>query len=247
MPPTTPVATPPNASTSRTDTGTALATAPYQAPGFLDIGPAVRPITRTEISVPSQPIQVKVDTPTDWVAAFVTPITVGLAAAYIAWLNQRNSIRSAETLQRNSVRSAEALQNNSVRSAEALQKLQHRSTIANFRQAWLTDFRTFAAAYLSAATSLNFKNFSNPGFVLTPAADDQLVQMGTARASMRMMLDATKDYTQQLIAIMNEVDDCLYDTDPTKNALTTNHLTRFVDKAQEVRERAWQDIKRDLT
>lgn len=236
MPPSIPIATPPNASASRTDTGTALSTAPYQASVFLDIGPTVHPITRTEISVPSQPIQLTVNTDTDWVAAFVTPVTVGLAAAYIAWLNQRNSIRSAESLQQNSITSA-----------EALHKLQYRSARATFRQTWLVDFRTFAATYVSIAGRLNLKNVESPGHVHTASADDLLIQMATARASMRMMLDSTKTYTVELVKIMDEVTDSLFSNDPAARDLTADHLKRFIDKAQEVQERAWQDIKRELS
>ena len=152
------------------------------APGIIPV-----PIARTEIRIPSQPIKIDLDTPTDWLAAVVTPVVIGLAAAYIAWLNHRNSINSAEVLQ-----------NNSIRSAEALQKIQVRSSIANFRQSWSTDFRTFVAEYVSCATRLDYENYATPGYVHNPDADDLLTRMATARASIRMMLDTDKPYTKRM-------------------------------------------------
>lgn len=194
------------------------------------------PITRTELRIPTQPIKIEVDTPTDWLAAVVTPVVIGLAAAYIAWLNQRNSIHSAQLLQ-----------DNSIRSATALQKIQVRSSIANFRQSWSTDFRTFVAEYVSCATRLDFKNYATPGYVHTPDADDLLTRMATARASIRMMLDTDKPYTKQISDIMDEIGDALFDAHPTQPRSPTPYIAQFVDTAQMVRELAWRDIKRDLS
>lgn len=189
-----------------------------------EISKNANPKITAEISVPSQPFEIKVDSPTDYFSAVLTPLVVAVAAAIIAWLNQRNAIRSTE----------------------ALQKLQLRSATANFRQAWSTDFRTFSADYVSAVTQLFYKKLDDPNFLDSPDANDLHVRKTAARASIRMMLDKSKSYTSEITEIMNEVEDALFDSHPTQPRSPMPHLTDFVNKAQEVRELAWTDIKKDL-
>jgi len=189
-----------------------------------DVSANTNPKFTAEISVPTQPIQIKVDSPTDYFSAVLTPIVVAIAATVIAWLNQRNAIRSTE----------------------ALQKLQLRSSTANFRQAWSTDFRTFSAEYVSAVTQLYYKKIDDPNFLESPAANDLHASKTTARASIRMMLDKSKSYTSEITAIMDDVENALFDAHPTQPRSPMPYLTKFVDKAQEVRELAWTDIKKDL-
>lgn len=183
-----------------------------------------KPITTAEIRVPSQPIQIKVDSPTDYVAAVLTPIVVAISAVLIAWLNQKNAIRSTE----------------------ALQKLQLRSTTANFRQTWSTDFRTFCAEYIGSVTQLYLKKMDDSDFLQSPAANELHTSKTTARASIRMMLDKNKPYTTEILVIMDDVEDALFDAHPTEPKSPLPYLTKFVDRAQQVRELAWNDIKRDL-
>ncbi len=183
-----------------------------------------KPIFSAEIRVPSQPIQIKVDSPTDYIAAVVTPIVVAIAAVLIAWLNQKNAIRSTE----------------------ALQKLQLRSSTANFRQTWSTDFRTFCAEYIGSVHQLYLKKVDDVDFLQSSAANELHTSKTTARASIRMMLDKSKPYTSEILAIMDDVEDALFDAHPTEPRSPLPYLTRFVDKAQEVREVAWNDIKKDL-
>jgi hypothetical protein len=188
------------------------------------VNATANPRVTAEIRVPTQPIQIKVDSPTDYFAAVLTPLVVAVAAAVIAWLNQKNAIRSTE----------------------ALQRLQLRSATANFRQTWSTDFRTFSAEYVSSVTQLFFKKLDDPNFLDSPAANELHALKTTARASIRMMLDTNKPYTSEITAIMDDVDDALFDAHPTQPRSPMPHLTKFVDKAQEVRELAWTDIKKDL-
>lgn len=183
-----------------------------------------KPIVTAEIRVPSQPIEIKIDTPTDYISAVLTPLVVAISAVLIAWLNQKNAIRSTE----------------------ALQKLQLRSTTANFRQAWSTDFRTFCAEYIGSVTQLYLKNIDDTNFLVSPAANELHTSKTTARASIRMMLDKSKPYTTEILAIMDDVEDALFDAHPIEPKSPLPYLTKFVDKAQQVRELAWSDIKRDL-
>lgn len=171
-----------------------------------------------------EPLQVAVDSPTDWYAAVVTPVVVGLAAAYIAWLNQRNSIRSAE----------------------ALQKIQLRSSIANFRQIWSTDFRAFVAEFVGCASLLHFKKCEDIEYPHSPEADEVLTKMVAAQASIKMMLDAEKDYFKEISDLMNDINIAVFDAHPTHPKPVLPLVHEFVEKAQKVRERAWNDIKRDL-
>ena len=182
------------------------------------------PIIKAEISVPSQPFEIKIDTPTDVLAAVLTPIIVGLAAVIIAWQNQKNAIRSTESLQR----------------------LQLRSATANFRHSWSTDFRTFSAEFISCVTQLYYKKLDDPNYLESPASNDLHARKITAHASIRMMLDKGKPYTTELMDIMNDVHDALFDAHPINPKSPMNDLVRFTDKAQEVREIAWIDIKKDL-
>jgi hypothetical protein len=183
---------------------------------------AIRPNVRAEIAIPPQPIKLQVDTSTDWFAAVVTPIMVGLSAALIAWVNQRNSIRSTEASQKN----------------------QLRSTTATFRQTWSNDFRTFGAEYIAQGTRLMYKSFEKPGFVQTPEADDFLSRMAVARASIRMMLDPGKTYTSDITKIMDATTDAIF---AEQHDEVEKQLGLFVDKVQEIREVAWKDMRRDLS
>jgi hypothetical protein len=187
-------------------------------------GANIESAVRAEISLPAEPIQIKVDSPTDYVAAVLTPIVVAISAVLIAWLNQKNAIRSTE----------------------ALQKLQLRSATANFRQTWSTDFRTFCADYVGSVTQLHLKKMDNADFLESADANELHTSKTTSRASIRMMLDKNKPYTTEILAIMDDVEDALFDAHPSNPKSPLPYLSKFVDKAQEVREVAWNDIKRDL-
>lgn len=194
------------------------------------------PKVMAEVSVPSQPIFLKVDIPTDYTAAVITPIVVGIAAVLITLLNHRNAIKSTEKLQ-----------NLQLRSTEKLLKLQLRSATANFRHAWSTDFRTFCAEYVGSVTQLYLRAYDTPDFVDSQAANEIIGVKVTAVASIRMMLDKSKSYTDEIRAIMAEIDREIDNPKFCDSETVMPLLRKFIDKAQEVREVAWRDIKSDLS
>lgn len=200
-----------------------------------------------EVSVPSQPIYLKVDVPTDYTAAVITPIVVGIAAVLITLLNHRNAIKSTEKLQSLQLTNSQELQNLQLRSTEKLLKLQLRSATANFRHAWSTDFRTFCAEYIGSVTQLYLRAYDNPKFLDSSDANEILGVKVTATASIKMMLDKSKAYTVEISAIMAEIDRELESLHLNEGKTLMPILRKFIDKAQEVREVAWRDIKSDLS
>lgn len=93
---------------------------------------------------------------------------------------------------------------------------------------------------------LHFKKCEDIEYLHSPAADEVLAKMVAAQASIKMMLDAEKDYFEEISELMNDVNTAVFDSHPTHPKLVLPLIHEFVEKAQKVRERAWNDIKRDL-
>lgn len=117
---------------------------------------------------------------------------------------------------------------------------------APLRHAWHGDFQKACADFVSSATHLHYKKIGDRRYLLSAQADDQLVKLETAKASIIMLLPINEVYAIELKNIMNEVQTALYERDPTLTGSARDHLKKFVDKAQTVRGFVWTQIGKDL-
>ncbi|MYM98374.1 hypothetical protein [Duganella vulcania] len=162
-----------------------------------------------ELTISPKPLQIVVDTPTDWPATVITPLVIAVVAAWFTWANQRFQVRS---------------------------------TTANFRHAWQAELRTTVTSYISAALEINMKCARDPDFLNKQEAEPLLTKITTTRATIRVMLDKEKSYTRELVDLMDEIADNIDDN----GSIFDEKITEFTNKAQEVLELAWIDIRRDL-
>jgi len=164
---------------------------------------------KTEIISAKDPILLKIDSPTDWPVAVVTPIVIALAAAWFAFVNQRFQIRS---------------------------------TTANFRHSWQIELRSAVTSYIGTALEINMKCLRDVNFLNKPEAEPLISKLATSRAMIRVMLDKNKNYTNEIVKLMDQISDNLDD----RGSIFDEKITEFANKSQEVLEVAWGDIRRDL-
>jgi hypothetical protein len=122
------------------------------------------------------------------------------------------------------------------------QRAQIRSSIATIRSEWLRELRTESIGYATAAIALS-NACTTTSFFGSAAAIPYTEQVARHRAAIRLMLDPTKPYNQDMLAAMKGIADAIFAHDDTAFAKC---LTEFIDSSRTVLESAWQDIRRDL-
>jgi hypothetical protein len=171
---------------------------------------------RSEIALAPQPFKLSVETTTDWATVFAT-LLVGigstLTALLVGWLSYAN------------------------------QRSQIQSTITNFRHAWMVELRQALSRFVALAAKINYEIKHDADYLHKTESNGIYSELMQTHTSVLLMLDAEKQYTEDLGLLMKDIEDALRANDEEKFSESTARLTQ---KANSVLEGAWRDIKRDL-
>ena len=172
--------------------------------------------TQGEIIVNPQPLKINLDTPTDWPIFFAT-LLVGVGSILITLLvGWLSSVN---------------------------QRTQIESSIATFRHKWIEDLRESVSRFIALGAKIHYEQQINPNFLVSEKLNDIFSELMQTQAYILLMLDRKKAYTDELSNFMDEVVNGLRknsEEDFLKNSES------FANKASDVLELGWQDIKRDL-
>lgn len=123
------------------------------------------------------------------------------------------------------------------------QRSQIRSSTAGYRHTWLQALRDAVLKFIAATSEINYKLKADPQFSAKPESDEIFRQLVTAQGAIHLMLDKKKRYTVEIEQAMLEVRNAIRAVDEDR---IERAVVQFTNKAQEVLELAWQDMRRDL-
>ncbi|UCQ26514.1 hypothetical protein DCF83_10555 [Edwardsiella tarda] len=115
-----------------------------------------------------------------------------------------------------------------------------RATRANYRHQWQQDLRQAASKFVSQSSCI-FMKYSYYSNELETNYHDDFTILLEAQATIELMLDKQKKYTQHVVADMEAVVAALYAEEDI-----TNHINNFLINMRVVLEKAWQDMNRDI-
>jgi hypothetical protein len=113
----------------------------------------------------------------------------------------------------------------------------------SYRHTWLQALRDAVLKFIAATSEINYKLKADPQFSSKPESDEIFRQLVTAQGSIYLMLDKKKRYTTEIEHAMAEVRNAIRAVDEDR---IERAVVQFTNKAQEVLELAWQDMRRDL-
>lgn len=128
--------------------------------------------------------------------------------------------------------------------AWANQRQQIRSSIANFRDAWLQQLRSAAVEFSAAAAELQLKSVENTDFLQTADSMPYITRLFSAQSTILLMLDSKKDPARSVEKAMKAVAGSV--GEDGKRAEFAAAMRNFVATARVVLDNAWIDIKTDL-
>jgi len=168
------------------------------------------------LQVQPQPFRVDVETSTDWPVVLATlAVGVGsiLTSLVVGWLSVVN------------------------------QRTQVRSSIANFRHAWIQELREQFSRFISLSAKISYEITHDAKYLISEKSNQPFGDLMESQAHILLMLDQKKSYCGELNTIMNDMVDALRVYDQKKLSTRTQDLA---NRANEVLEIGWQDIKSDL-
>lgn len=172
--------------------------------------------TQSQILVSPQPLKLSLENSTDWPPVIAT-FLVGIGSVMTTLLVGWLSAMN--------------------------QRSQIRSNIATFRHKWLEDLREATSDFIALATRIHNELNDNPDYWETSQSTELFSQLVRLRAKIVLMLDAKKKYADELVELMNAAIEALRNHSEERINSSVNNLT---EKAKEILELAWTDIKRDL-
>jgi len=123
------------------------------------------------------------------------------------------------------------------------QRSQIRSSTAGYRHAWLQALREAVLKFIAATNEINYNLRADSSFSRKPEANEIFRQLVTAQGAIILMLDKKKKYTAEIDQAMVEVRNAIRTVDGDR---VDRAVIQFTNKAQEVLELTWQDMRRDL-
>lgn len=170
------------------------------------------------ITLQPQPIQLHVDTPTDW-PSVASSLVVGMAGAFIA---VKVGVMTSQG-----------------------QKNQVRASTANFRHAWQQEFKQNVGKFVSAVTRLNFELIGDKKY--NESKRSEYIQICCniieCQALIDVMLDRSKSYYDEISSTSSRIVEAAKKGDITD---FEDLMNKFVDIANRVVEKTWQDMRDDI-
>ncbi|MEG9622081.1 hypothetical protein [Pseudomonas guariconensis] len=122
------------------------------------------------------------------------------------------------------------------------QQNQTKANVANFRHDWQNNLRTKISEFISKVALIHFRLNSDPQFLNKPDSDHIFSELIFIQSNIELLLDSKKNSSLELTRTMEEIVQKLKDGEDSLEALL-NSLNR---QANEVLEKAWQTIRKDL-
>ncbi|WP_172572473.1 hypothetical protein [Vibrio vulnificus] len=124
------------------------------------------------------------------------------------------------------------------------QVAQSKAKTAELRQRWLEELRENFASFISCCGIIQVRNEINDKFIYSPEGLELAKEVARLESTIKLMLDAKKEYTSNILALMEDMTDIVIA--PEKG----NDFHEFSDALTEqvnlALEKSWQDIRRDL-
>lgn len=122
------------------------------------------------------------------------------------------------------------------------QQNQTKANVANFRHDWQNNLRTKISEFISKVALIHFRLNSDPQFLNKPDSDNIFSELIFIQSNIELLLDSKKKSSLELTRTMEEIVQKLKHGEDSLEALL-NSLNR---QANEVLEKAWQTIRKDL-
>lgn len=168
------------------------------------------------LTLSPQPLQLSVETSTDWPAVAATSFVgitgalVALAVGAMAYIGQRNQVRAAT---------------------------------ANFRHGWQQELRQLVAKFISVVARLHYELEANPNYLNSSESNAEYSQLIETHATIELMLDRSKPYAKQISKLTDRLIAAVKKQEIDQLAQLSEDLLEVVNG---VLEQAWQDIRNDL-
>ncbi|MFQ2069952.1 hypothetical protein ACK35S_12905 [Aeromonas veronii] len=126
------------------------------------------------------------------------------------------------------------------------QQSQNLAKKAELRQVWITELRDYISQFVSLAATIRVRRNIDSNFSSSDDFYEYHTQLIASRTRIHLMLDANKEYTKIIKALILD----LYKEAVTDDGVIENvgaYLKALEEQSQIVLEKAWSDIKSELT
>ncbi|MFQ1634291.1 MULTISPECIES: hypothetical protein [Aeromonas] len=126
------------------------------------------------------------------------------------------------------------------------QQSQNLAKKAELRQVWITELRDYISQFVSLAATIRVRRNIDSHFSSSDDFYEYHTQLIASRTRIHLMLDANKEYTKIIKALILD----LYKEAVTDDGVIENvgaYLKALEEQSQIVLEKAWSDIKSELT
>ena len=168
------------------------------------------------ITLQPQPIQLAVDTSTDWPAIAATSFVgltgalVAFAVGYMAYLGQRNHVRAAK---------------------------------ANFRHGWQQEIKQLIAKFIAVIARIHYELGVNPDYLNSSESNQTFSDLIETHSRIELMLDRSKSYAKEISRVTGLLIEAVKERKIDNLNKLSNEL---LEVANGVVEQTWQDIRNDL-
>ncbi|UBR43627.1 hypothetical protein [Aeromonas veronii] len=126
------------------------------------------------------------------------------------------------------------------------QQSQNLAKKAELRQAWITELREHISQFVSLASTIRVRRNIDNEFSSSEAFYEYHSQLIASRTRIHLMLDANKEYTEIIKSLIHD----LYNEAVMKDGVAKNvgaYRKALEEQSQKILEKAWSDIKSELT
>ena len=169
-----------------------------------------------ELIVQPQPIRLTVDTSTDWPSVFATSF-VGLTGALVALSVGYMALIG----QRNQIRALRA----------------------NFRHDWQRELKQLIGKIIVTSVRMKYELENDQDYLKKPDSNELFCNLVEAQVGIEVMLDRAKEYTHEIIEIVESLVNAAKASDGDELDKMANKL--IIDSNKLV-EQVWRDIRNDL-
>ncbi|EIO4084154.1 hypothetical protein WOC12_03930 [Vibrio parahaemolyticus] len=125
------------------------------------------------------------------------------------------------------------------------QKTQNRAKQAELRQEWLKEARDTISSITSLCHVIKVRCKVDKTFIRGQDYFDLFQELLSYRSKITLMLDSEKESTKNLLSILADLVDSVAKRNVDKEEMKA-YMYAFEELANDILEKAWSDIKRDL-
>ena len=125
------------------------------------------------------------------------------------------------------------------------QKTQNRAKQAELRQEWLKEARDTVSSIISLCHVIKVRCKTDKAFIRGQDYFDLHQELLSYRSKITLMLDSEKESTKNLLSILADLIDSVTKINVERDEMKA-YMFAFEELANDILEKAWRDIKRDL-